>query len=104
MSAFITNSNQKTRSLNTLAQIYYKKSEYKKALDLYFGILNTAQYKTTILSNIAYTYEKIGDFGEALRFAKESVEASVKEVDLGHTIDPKENVKDLIERLEDRLK
>ena len=104
LSLLVTDSQQKTRSLNTLAQIYYHKNEYQKALDLYFEILDSAQYKTTILSNIAYTYEKIGNFGEALKFAEKSIEVSTQETGLAHTIDPKENVRGLIERLEDKLK
>ncbi len=86
-----------------LGNLAFSKKSYAEALERYRESLTTARYKTTILSDIAYTYEAMREYKMAMEYAERSIETSRKETDLNHTIPPEENVKALIVRLKEKL-
>ncbi|MCR4334352.1 MAG: tetratricopeptide repeat protein [Patescibacteria group bacterium] len=99
-SMFMADNNDKqTRVLVFLGNFYFETSSYETSIENYEKALNITRYKTTILSNLAYAYEALGENEKALKYADESINTSKKESDLGHTIFPEENVKELITRL-----
>ncbi|EFK96469.1 hypothetical protein LDC_1499 [sediment metagenome] len=95
--------NQLVRVLICMGNLSLTKGSYEEAILSYEKALNISRYKTTILSNLAFTYEALGENEKALKYAEESIEVSRREFELGHTISPEDNVKDLIIRLKEKL-
>ena len=99
----VKNDEQYMRILMCLGNLSYATGSYKEAILNYEKALNISRYKTTILSNLAFAYEAVGENDKALKYAQDSIEISKQESDLGHTILPENNVRDLIIRLKEKL-
>ncbi|HRH25909.1 MAG TPA: hypothetical protein PLF31_00325 [Candidatus Paceibacterota bacterium] len=97
MDTLISSEDEHSRSLLFHANVLFEKGEYHVALNEYFNLIKVSRFKSLILSNIAFTYEIIGDVSNAQLYAKKSIEFSALEKDLAHTIDPSENLKNLIQ-------
>ena len=89
-----------TRVLICLGNLYLKDGSNQMAIEYYEKALSISPYKTTILSNLAFANEKIGEYAKSLSYAEQSVKVANEEKDLGHTIPPDKNVESLIRRLE----
>lgn len=98
-SLFVRDDTGLTRVLMCLGNLYLKDGSNQIAIEYYEKALSISSYKTTILSNLAFANEKIGEYAKSLSYAEQSIKVASEEKDLGHTIPPNKNVELLIGRL-----
>lgn len=89
-----------TRVAMCLGNLSFIMRDFQKSIIEYRRALKSSDYSTTIFSNLAFVYYEMGEYKESYRYAKESIRISRMEKGLKHTIDPEDNIRDLIFRLE----
>lgn len=99
----VRNNDMLARVFMCLGNLSLAVGRYGEAISYYEQVLEISRYKTTILSNLAFAYEAINEYEKALKYARDSIEVSRREPDLGHTILPEDNVRELIDRLKEKL-
>lgn len=57
-----------------LGDVYFEQKNYRKALDVYLEQLPNQQDNVALLDKIGFTYEKLEDFPNALKFFKDHLE------------------------------
>jgi len=93
---------QRVRALVCMGNLSFISKSYAKAISFYEEALKITRFKTTILSNLAFVYEALGEYEKALKYAQDSITVSKQETELAHTISPEDNVRDLIIRLNEK--